>query len=89
MTQNNEGRFPGEPWPSDNVGYVKDWLVGVGKKLAREGRLAVKPPKWEEAKLDKGLDAISFLFKSYRVSGFMLAGILCACGLEYVCSLMQ
>ena len=43
-------------------------LVRIAEKLVREGRLAVKNPRWEDAKLNKGLDAISFLFKSYRVS---------------------
>ena len=68
IPQNKAQPFPGVPWAHDNVSEVKQWLVRVGKKLMGEGRLAVKPARWDQAKLDTGLDAISFLFKSYRVS---------------------
>jgi hypothetical protein len=57
-----------ETWHHNTEKHPRDWLVYMGKKLVRSKRMVVKPPTWEEAKLDRGLDAISFLFKSYRVS---------------------
>ena len=82
--QKKEESFHGEPLSSDDLTYVTKWLVRVGKKLEREGRHAVNTPKWEGAKLDKGLDAISFLFKSYRVS--VCVCVLCPSTNEHLCA---
>ena len=65
--QKSSSSYSQETMLANSLEENKEWLVRVGKKLKHERRLTVKPPSWEEAKLDKGLDAISFLFKSYRV----------------------